>query len=96
MLTSELNCERNKPSTQQLAAQRLETVLKQEGLSMAVWVDITDVAFEASQAFYPSKEVSPVLLLHMVQTGKLLPPDLAPRQQSVEQMLLYLHNRGHC
>ena len=90
-----MNRERNKPTAQQLTMQRLATVLKQEGLSLAVWDDLKDVAAASNSASHHGKGVAPVLMLHMVQTGKLMSPDLAPQQQSVKQVLLYLHTHGY-
>lgn len=81
------------PDALQPATQRLVTVLREEGLSRAVWDDVTAVANKGIERFHQGRNLAPVLLLQEVRNGDLIPPELAPQQQSIEKMLKYLHNK---
>ena len=65
--------------------QLLEAVPKEEGFSLAAWNERKVVAAASNQAFHQGTGIAPVLMLHEAQTGKLMPPNLAPQRQSVEQ-----------
>ena len=101
-MSSVMNCERDKLAAQQLTTRPLEAMLKEEGLSLAAWNDLKVVAAArlkpsslSNQVLHQGKGIAPVLMLHEVWIGKPMPPDLAPQQQSVEQVLLYLHKNGY-
>ncbi len=92
-LSGALAVESYYPTAPQLTTQRLETVLNQEGLSLAVWDDVRAVADAGIDAFHRGRGLAPALLLQMVRNGELIPPELAPQRQSVEKMLMYLHKK---
>ena len=71
------------PTGPQLTTQRLETVLNEEGLSLAVWDDVRAVADAGIHAFHQGRGLAPALLLQLVRNGELTPPELAPQRQSI-------------